>query len=110
MSLQGISDVCLFEGTMNGERFKEFIRKYLVPIVQSFNWINQHSVVIMDNASIHHVETVVDLIENQIGARLHFLPPYSQDLNPVEEVFSQIKAIMKQNDALFHHAQHQEGF
>ena len=55
----------------------------------------------MDNASIHHVNGVVDLIENQAGARLLFLPPYSPDLNPLEEVFSQVKAIIKQNDQLF---------
>ena len=69
--------------------------------IQPFNWINPHSVVIMDNASIHHVEGVIDLIENQVGARLLFLPPYSPDLNPVEEVFSKVKALMKQNDNLF---------
>ena len=55
----------------------------------------------MDNASIHHVDGVTDLIENQGGARLVFLPPYSPDLNPAEEVFSQVKSIMKQNDAVF---------
>ena len=55
----------------------------------------------MDNASIHHVDGVTDLIDNQVGARLLFLPPYSPDLNPAEEVFSKIKGIMKQNDALF---------
>ena len=56
----------------------------------------------MDNASIHHVEGVRQLIEDQVGAQLLFLPPYSPDLNPLEEVFSQIKSIMKKkNDALF---------
>jgi transposase len=54
----------------------------------------------MDNASIHHVEDVQDLIEG-VGARLLFLPPYSPDLNPVEGVFSQIKSIMKENHTLF---------
>lgn len=101
MSLQGIHDVYLTEGTMNGERFEEFVRTILLPILNPFNWTNYHSVVIMDNASIHHVEGVIDLIENQAGARLIFLPPYSPDLNPSEEVFSQVKSIMKQNDALF---------
>ena len=101
MSLDGISDVYLFEGSVNGEKFEQFVRACLVPILQPFNWVNPDSVLIMDNASIHHVDSVTDLIENQIGARLLFLPPYSPDLNPVEEVFSQIKAIMKQNDALF---------
>jgi hypothetical protein len=39
--------------------------------------------------------------KDQAGARLLFLPPYSPDLNPLEEVFNQIKSIMKKNDALF---------
>ena len=55
----------------------------------------------MDNAFIHHTDGVVDLIENQAGARLVFLPPYSPDLNTAEEVFSHLKNIMKQNDELF---------
>ena len=55
----------------------------------------------MDNASIHHVQAVTDLIENQMGARLLFLPPYSPDLNPAEEVFSKVKYIMKQNQDVF---------
>ena len=69
---------------MNGERFEDFLRTTLLPFLQSFNWINHHSVVIMDNASIHHIQGVVDLIENQAGAKLFFLPPYSPDLNPCE--------------------------
>lgn len=101
MSLEGVHDVCLLEGSVNGEKFEEFIRSCLLPILQPFNGVNAHSVVIMDNASIHHVDGVTDLIENQAGARLLFLPPYSPDLNPIEEVFSQVKAIMKKNDVLF---------
>ena len=81
------------------EKFEEFIR--LLPILQPFNGVNTHSAVIMGNASIHHVDCVTDLIENQAGAHLLILPPYSPDLNPVEEVFSQIKTMMKINDALF---------
>lgn len=54
----------------------------------------------MDNASIHHVDAVRDLIEGA-GARLLFLPPYSPDLNPCEGVFSQIKSMMKENYQLF---------
>jgi len=44
----------------------------------------------MDNASIHHVEPAVELIEEH-GAMLHFLPPYSPDLDPIEEAFSKVK-------------------
>ena len=69
----------------------------LLPILQPLNSVNVHSVVIVDNASIHHVDGVTD----QTGARLQFLPPYALDLNPIEEVLRQAKAIMKSNDALF---------
>ena len=72
--------------------------KHMQTFMQPFNWINPHSVIVIDNASIHHVEQVVDMIEDQLGARLLFLTPYSPD---VEEVFSKIRAIMKENDALF---------
>ena len=51
----------------------------------------------MDNASIHHVEGVRRIFEDQAGARLLFLPPYSPGLNPLEERLSQVK---KENDDL----------
>ena len=66
-----------------------------------FNWSNPRSVVVMDNASIHHVDTVTRLIEGQCGAKLCYLPPYSPDLMPAEGVFSQIKSILKENYKLF---------
>ena len=44
----------------------------------------ERSVVILDNASIHHIDSVVELIEDHAGARVMFLPPYSPDLNPLE--------------------------
>ena len=101
MSLDGILDVLVTEGTMDGDRFINFIRNVLSPHLLPFNGVNPRSVIIMDNASIHHVDGAIDLIENQIGARVCFLPAYSPDLNPAEGVFSQIKAIMKENDKLF---------
>ncbi len=101
MSMDGIHDVTLFEGNVNGERFESFVRNCLLPILKPFNWTNKHSVVVMDNASIHHIDSIVDLIQNQAGARLVFLPPYSPDLNPLEEVFSQVKSIVKKNCSLF---------
>ena len=62
------------------------------------DYINSHSIVIMDNASIHHVEEVVDLIKYQAGAKVCFLPPYSPDLMPAEGV---LKSLLKQNHELF---------
>ena len=92
MSVDGIHDVYLFAGTVDGEKFAEFVHNCLQPFIPAFKWINPYSVIIMDNTSIHHVEQVVDMIEDQIGAHLLFLPPYSPDLNPAEEVFGQVKA------------------
>ena len=101
VSLDGIHDVMITEGTMNGERFARFVKEILLPHLMPFNCINPRSVVIMDNASIHHVEEVINLIEVHAGARILFLPPYSPDLNPAEGIFSQVKCIMKENDKLF---------
>lgn len=100
VSLEGIHDVYIHKGTMNGELFAGFVQHSLLPILQPFNGLNPKSV-ILDNASIHHVQKVKDLIETQAGSRLCSLPPYSPDLNPAEGVFSQIKSIMKNNDKLF---------
>ena len=77
MSVQGIHDVFLAKGSINGDIFKIFIRNYLLPVLMPFNGIPL-SVVIMDNASIHHVESNVNLIES-IGGKVIFLPPYSPD-------------------------------
>ena len=101
MSIDGIHDVYITEGTINGEKFAEYVQNCLLPVLKPFNYLNSHSVVITDNASIHHVHDVVDLIENQAGAKVCFLPPYSPDLNPAEGVFSQVKSLLKQNHDLF---------
>ena len=100
MSASGIHDVFLAEGTMNGDRFEHFIRECLIPVLKPYNGINPQSIVIMDNASIHHVDTNIDLIES-VGAKVIFLPPYSPDLNPLETVFHKVKVIMKENDKIF---------
>ena len=81
--------------------FADFVDNYLLPCLMPFNGINARSVVVMDNASIHHIEEVRDLIEDKAGARLHFLPPYCPDLMPAEGVFSQVKSIIKRNNSLF---------
>ena len=89
------------EGAVNGEKFINFVTRCLLPHLLPFNWINPRSVVIMDNASIHHVDAITALVERQHGAKLCYLPPYSPDFMPVERVFSQIKSIMKENSKLF---------
>ena len=95
MSLDGIHNVYILEGTTNGEKISEFVQKCLLPCLNPFNGINSQTVVVMDNASIHHIDEVEDLIENQADARLCFLPPYSLDLMPAEDVFSKVKTLLK---------------
>ena len=73
---------------------------FVASIDAAFNGINPLSVVIMDNASIHHVQSNVRLIEST-GAKVLFLPPYSPDLNPLEPVFGKVKTILKENDCIF---------
>ena len=76
MSVQGIHGVQVVEGTVNGECFEHFIESTVLLIINPFDGNNPLSVVIMDNCSIHHVDYVIDLIENS-WYKLIFLPPYS---------------------------------
>ena len=54
----------------------------------------------MDNAAIHHVEAVTDL-STAAGILVQFLPPYSPDLDPIEEAFSKVKAYVKDNEITY---------
>ena len=59
MSISGIIDVNVSKGTTNGDVFYDFVQKILLPQLQPFNGSNPHSVVIMDNCSIHHIDEAV---------------------------------------------------
>ena len=72
-----------------------FVQEYLLPQLQPFNGINNHSVVVM---SIHHISEAVKMIE-EVGATVHFLPPYSPDLN---EAFSKVKSELKNLERTMH--------
>ena len=100
MTLSGVENAYISEGSVNGEVFGDFVRRSLLPILQPFNGINPCSVIIMDNASIHHLEEIEDMITG-VGAIIRFLPPYSPDLNPCEEVFAKIKAFLGANDTVY---------
>ncbi len=64
-----------------------------------FDGCNSRSVLVTDNASIHHVDDVIGLVE-EVGALVHFLPPYSPNMNPIEEAFSKVKGFLKASDPL----------
>ena len=87
MTTDGIEDVYLVENSVSGDIFCEYACNSLLPVLQPFNGSNNTSIVIIDNASIHHVDEVCRLIDSS-GALLWFLPPCSPDLNPIEEWLS----------------------
>ena len=73
---------------MDGEMFLAWVRQGLVPTLQP------QDVVIMDNLATHKVAGVRQAIE-EVGARLLYLPPYSPDFNPIENLRSKIKNILR---------------
>ena len=82
--LSGPSAPWLFEGAMDGEMFLAWVRQGLVPTLQPGD------VVIMDNLATHKVAGVREALES-VGARLLYLPPYSPDFNPIENMWSKVK-------------------
>lgn len=100
MTTRGIEDVFVCKGSVDGEVFQQFLCQCVLPIILPFDGNNPRSVVVMDNASIHHLERVYDIITG-VGTRLVFLPPYSPDLMPLEEVFSKVKAALKASDSVY---------
>ena len=106
MTTRGIEDVYTTTDTTNGQVFEDFLCKCLLPIVLGSN---PHSVVLMDNAAIHHLSRIQDIITG-VGAKLVFLPPYSPDLMPLEEVFSQVKQLLRAYDSLYLSSQTPELF
>jgi hypothetical protein len=78
-------------GTVDTERFEDYIATHVVPVLGNWYRAEPRSVVIMDNASIHGSERVRELIDGA-GAKLIYTAPYSPDLNPIEFMFLVYKA------------------
>ena len=100
ISNDGVLDLCTTNGTVNSDTFLHFVEHALVPYLQPFDGVSARSVVIMDNASIHHQTSIVHAIQNT-GALLHFLSPYSPDFNPIEFMFSKLKSVLKKNETVW---------
>jgi len=99
LSSSGILDVKFVFGSVDGEMFSQFIELNLLPHLLPFNGINPNSIVVMDNASVHYNYKVAQLIRS-VRALLVYLPPYSPDLNPIEEAFSAVKSFLKANEEI----------
>jgi len=76
------------EGAMNGDIFLAYIEQCLAPTLKPGD------IVIMDNVATHKVNGVAEAIE-AVGATVRYLPQYSPDLNPIEQAFSKLKALLR---------------
>ena len=79
---------CLFDGPINGERFLAYVTKFLIPTLRP------DDIVVADNLGSHKGKAVRNAIRSA-GARLLFLPKYSPDLNPIEQVFAKLKTLVR---------------
>jgi transposase len=84
----GLATPFVVDRPMNGEIFITYLKEILVP------QLKQDDIVIMDNLPAHKVAGVRQAIETA-GAKLLYLPPYSPDLNPIEQVFAKFKALLR---------------
>jgi transposase len=78
----------VLDGPINRQAFEVYVERVLVPELSAGD------IVVMDNLSSHKGARVEEMIEAR-GARLLFLPPYSPDFNPIEKVFSKLKALLR---------------
>ena len=76
------------EGPIDGESFRLYVEKVLLPTLRPGD------IVIMDNLGSHRGRIVRQLIRSA-GAKLFFLPKYSPDLNPIEQVFAKLKHLLR---------------
>jgi len=82
---------CVIDGPINGRSFLAYVEQILVPALK------RDDIVIMDNLGSHKAKAVRKAIR-AAGAKLFFLPPYSPDLNPIEQMFSKLKALLRKSD------------
>ena len=85
----GLTAPCVIDGAINGAAFRAYVEQFLAPTLK------RGDLVILDNLSSHKVAGVREAIEAR-GAGLLYLPPYSPDLNPIEQAFAKFKAHLRQ--------------
>jgi transposase len=104
----GILFARIFQGSTDSKAFEDFI-EHLLPSYG--RWPEPKSVLVMDNASFHHSERIEQMCQDA-GVKLIYLPPYSPDLKPIEEFFTELKAFIKRNWQVYEADQNQgfDGF
>jgi len=84
----GVVAPVVLDGAINGTSFRAYVEQFLAPSLRPGD------TVVIDNLGSHKVKGVREAID-AAGARLLFLPPYSPDLNPIEQFFAKLKALLR---------------
>jgi transposase len=84
----GLTAPIVVDGPINGQSFLAYVGQALVPTLK------RGDIVVLDNLSSHKVDGVREAIE-AAGAEVRYLPPYSPDLNPIEQIFAKLKALLR---------------
>ena len=90
--LDGSTACMALEGTTDTESFRAYVSEVLVPTLRPGD------IVVMDNLSPHKSDPTLALIHH-VGAQVLFLPAYSPDLNPIEKMWSKVKALLRAAEA-----------
>ena len=88
MRCDRIDAPCVIDGPINGDSFRAYVEQLLVPTLKPGD------IVIIDNLGSHKAKAV-RRPSAAVGAKLFFLPPYSPDLNPIEQVFAKLKTLLR---------------
>ena len=90
LRMTGLTAPLVIDGAMNGELFLAYVQQQLVPT------LTPGDIVVLDNLSSHHRAGVREAIE-AAGCTLAYRPPYSPDLNPIEQLFSKLNSLLRKH-------------
>ena len=88
LTADALTASAVFDGPLDNPTFLAYVEQVLVPTLR------RGDVVVLDNLALHKQPAVRQAIE-AVGAQLRFLPPYSPDLNPIEQAFAKLKALLR---------------
>lgn len=86
--LRGLFAPLVVDGALDGPTFVAYVRQHLAPALRPGD------ILVMDNLATHKVKGVAEAVEAR-DARVLYLPPYSPDFNPIEQVFSKVKTELR---------------
>lgn len=88
LRVDGITAPLVVDGPMNGRVFLAYVQQHLLPT------LHEGDIVILDNLAAHKVAGIREAIQS-VKAELLYLPPYSPDLNPIEQLFAKLKTLLR---------------